>query len=233
VDHELEVGGSRATVNLPALRRALLDWAAISGRSFPWRETDNPFHVLVAEMMLRRTRAQQVVPIYQKFLATYPDATTLANAPPEAIVQALYSLGLAWRVPAFQAMARALVENHAGQVPDDYVALKKLPGVGDYVAAAVCCFAFGHAVILSDTNTVRVVGRIFGVPTHAESRRRKPIRQLMEQLLDREHPREFNLALLDLAALICLPVRPRCSQCPIAAFCRSAETFSHDGLAQV
>jgi len=233
VDYEREVGGSRATVNLPALRRALLDWAAISGRSFPWRETNNPFHVLIAEMMLRRTQARQVVPVYQTFIATYPDATALANASADAIAQDLYSLGLAWRGPAFQAMARALVEDHAGQVPDDYGALKKLPGIGDYVAAAVCCFAFGQAVILADTNTVRVVGRIFGVPTHAESRRRKPIRQLLEQLLDREHPRTFNLALLDLAALICLPVRPRCPQCPISAFCKSAETFSNDRLAQV
>lgn len=233
MDYEREVGGSRATVNLPALRRALLDWAAISGRSFPWRETNNPFHVLIAEMMLRRTQARQVVPVYQAFLATYPDAAALANASADAIAHALYSLGLAWRGPAFQAMARALVKDHAGRVPDNYSALKKLPGVGDYVAAAVCCFAFGQAVILADTNTVRVVGRISGVPTHAESRRRKPIRQLLEQLLDREHPRAFNLALLDLAALICLPGRPRCSQCPIAAFCRSAEAFSNDRLAQV
>lgn len=233
MDYEREVGGSGGTVNLPALRRALLDWAAISGRSFPWRETDNPFHVLIAEMMLRRTRAQQVVPVYEAFLATYPDANALAKASADAIVQDLYSLGLAWRAPAFQAMARTLVENHAGQVPDDYDELKKLPGIGDYVAAAVCCFAFGQAVILADTNTVRVAGRISGVPTHAESRRRKPIRQILEQLLDREHPRAFNLALLDLAALICLPVRPRCRQCPITAFCKSAETFSNDRLAQV
>lgn len=230
--YEREAGGSRATINLTSLRHALLTWGRVSGRSFPWRETANPFHILIAEMMLRRTQARQVVPVYEAFIATYPDATALANASAEAVAKALYPLGLAWRVPAFHALARALVEDYAGQVPPDYSALKKLPGIGDYVAAAVCCFAFGQAVILADTNTVRVAGRIAGVPTNAESRRRKAIRQLLEQLLDPEHPRDFNLALLDLAALICLPVRPRCLQCPIAAFCSSAETFIHDGLAQ-
>lgn len=219
-------------VDLPVLRRAILDWAAVSSRSFPWRQTSNPFHILIAEMMLQRTQARQVVPVYQSFITNYPDASLLANASADSITQSLYSLGLAWRVPTFQALARTLVEDHGGQVPDKYHALKKLPGVGDYVAAAVCCFAFGQAIILADTNTVRVAGRIFGLPIHTESRRRKPVRRLLEQMLDRNQPRAFNLALLDLAALICLPANPRCSNCPVRAFCNTAEVFIHDGLAQ-
>lgn len=121
--------------------------------------------------------------------------------------------------------------HHAGQVPSGYDILLTLPGVGDYVAAAVCCFAFDQPVILADTNTVRVVGRVFGVPTHAESRRRKPVRQLLDALLDRQHPRAYNLALLDLAALMCTPSNPSCDRCPIAAYCSSAGTVTHDRLA--
>lgn len=232
MDQAREIGGSVNLTSLPsqlpALRLALLDWASVFGRSFPWREADNPFHVLIAEMMLRRTQARQVVPVYLAFIGHYPDAASLASAPSHEVSRALYSLGLAWRVPAFQLLAQTLVDEHDGKIPADYESLISLPGVGDYVASAVLCFAFSQPVIIADTNTVRVAGRVFGIETHAESRRRKPIRTLLEDMLDREHPRSFNLALLDHAALVCLPSRPRCESCPIASFCSSAGKFAHD-----
>src|SRR5579884_1512194 len=154
-------------------------WGLENERLFPWRTTENPFHILIAELMLRRTQARQVVPVYQQFVAQYPDAQMLAKAPPEEVARLLFPLGLAWRVPAFQQMAQVIVVEHGGQVPLHYETLLTLPGVGDYVASAVCCFASGQAIPIIDTNTVRVVGRLFGVATHAESRRRSPIRQLL------------------------------------------------------
>lgn len=211
------------TLILQAFQEELRIWGVQHGRDFPWRSTTNPFHILIAEMMLRRTQARQVTGIYTAFIARYPDAHTLATAPAEDVTKALYSLGLAWRVPAFQHLAQTLVDQHNGEIPSDYKALVALPGVGDYVASAVCCFAFDQPVIISDTNTVRVVGRLFGVPTHAESRRRKLIRTMLSTLLDQTHPRAYNYALLDLAALVCLPVNPDCAHCPAQPHCKTGQ----------
>src|SRR5579884_2166991 len=202
-------------LDLSAFHKNLCRWDAQYRRAFPWRTTDNPFHIMMAELMLRRTQARQVVHVYQHFVAQYPDAQSLALASEDEVAQVLFSLGLAWRVPAFQQIARLLVEMYHGQVPASYDALIALPGVGDYVASAVCCFAFGQTRSIIDTNTVRIAGRLFSLPTHAESRRRKPIRTLLEGLLDRENPQAYNYAMLDLAALICVPTNPLCAQCPL------------------
>lgn len=210
-------------VSLTNLRAALLSWWRENGRSFPWRSTTSAFQILMAEMMLRRTQACQVVPVYVRFISQYPDARSLANAAASEVSDALYSLGLSWRVPAFQQLARVLVDQYDSYVPTDYNTLITLPGVGDYVAAAVCSFAFEQPRIIADTNTVRVAGRIYGISTHAESRRRKPIRELLEALLDRLDPRQFNYALLDLAALICTPSDPECSICPLNLLCKTGQ----------
>lgn len=217
----LEANGH--TLDLTVLRERLSDWDFQYRRMFPWRTTKNPFHLMMAELMLRRTQARQVVAIYNVFVTKYADAQALANAPEGEVKQVLFSLGLAWRVPAFQQIAQRLVEEYNGQVPASYEALIALPGVGDYVASAVCCFAFGQAIPIIDTNTVRIAGRLFGLPTHAESRRRKPIRTVLERLLDREHPQQYNFAMLDLAALICTPFNPQCTRCPLVSCCTTGQ----------
>ncbi len=204
---------------LDQFHTSLRTWDAGYRRIYPWRTTDNPFHITMAELMLRRTQARQVVKVYEDFIAKYPDARTLAMAPADEVRRSLFSLGLAWRVPAFQQIARTLVEQYGGTVPPSYDVLVALPGIGDYVASAVCCFAFGQALIVVDTNTVRVAGRLFGVPTHADSRRRKPVRTLLQALLDREDPKSYNYAMLDLAALVCTPADPNCSACPLLSYC--------------
>lgn len=207
------------TIDASELHRSLILWGKENSRAFPWRHTGDPFAVLIAEMMLRRTQARQVVGVYASFIQRFPNARALAVASPEEVERSLYSLGLAWRVPAFQRLARVLVEEYEGGVPTSYEALVALPGVGDYVASAVLCFAYGLPAVIADTNTVRVAGRLFAIPTHAESRRRKDIRDLLHALLDRERPRQYNYALLDLAALVCTPRSPMCAQCPVSRYC--------------
>jgi A/G-specific adenine glycosylase len=199
----------------------LLDWWRENQRKFPWRETKNSFHLLISEMMLRRTRADQVVNVYLNFVDKYPDPNVLANADPKDVQKDLYSLGLAWRVPAFQQLAQILTTHYDDAVPDQYEELVQLPGIGDYVASAVCSFAFGQPIAIIDTNTVRVAGRLFDIPTHAESRRRKPIRDLIYALLDHKNPGAYNYALLDLAAKICTPHDPQCVKCPVKALCKT------------
>ncbi len=198
---------------------SLRSWDTRYRRIYPWRTTDDPFHVMIAELMLRRTQAHQVVQIYKNFIAKYPDTYALALAPAEEVTHSLFSLGLSWRIPAFQQVANTLIEQYAGAVPSNYEALVALPGIGDYVASAICCFAFGQAMIIADTNTVRVAGRLFGIPTYAESRRRKSVRTLLESLLDKEYPKSYNYAMLDLAALICTPAKPNCAACPLLSYC--------------
>lgn len=194
-------------------------WDEHHHRSFPWRETGDAFHILLAELMLRRTQARQVVPVFLEFTRRYPDVQTLANAKPAEVAQLLFPLGLSWRVPAFQNLAQVLLECYGGKVPSDYEALLTLPGVGEYVASAVSCFAFGQAIPIIDTNTVRVAGRLFAIPTDAESRRRRPVRRILSALLDREEPAVYHYALLDLAAQICTPAHPHCNVCPLAQCC--------------
>lgn len=214
---EINVNGH--LLSLDPFHTDLSAWGKEHQRAFPWRTTDNPFHILIAELMLRRTQAKQVIPVYSQFVAQYPDAESLSRASPEEVSRLLFPLGLAWRVPAFQQLAQILVAKHHSQVPEDYDTLLALPGIGDYVASAVCSFAFGQPIPIIDTNTVRVAGRLFGIATHAESRRRRSVRELLAALLDKHNPRAYNYSLLDLAALICTPARPRCDRCPLLHFC--------------
>ena len=210
-------------LNITRFHDSIREWASDNLRSFPWRATTNPFHILMAEVMLRRTQARQVMPVYERFVIAFPDAHSLASAPPDEVSLVLYPLGLAWRTPAFQQIASILVRDYAGQVPSEYDLLVTLPGVGDYVASAVCCFAYGQPIMLADTNTVRVAGRLVGIPTHAESRRRSAIRSILVSLLDREHPATYNYGLLDIAARICTPNDPACADCPVLSFCRTGQ----------
>jgi A/G-specific adenine glycosylase len=207
------------TIPLHQFHIHLLTWGKEHLRMFPWRTSDNSFHILIAKLMLRRTQAKQVVAVYHQFTIQYPDAETLARVPSTEIARLLHPLGLAWRVPAFQQIAHKLTAEYNGRVPEHYQTLLALPGVGDYVASAVCCFAFGQSIPVVDTNTVRVAGRLFGIVTHTESRRRQPIRHLMSNLLDYQEPRAYNYALLDLAAIVFTPFHPRCNRCPLRQYC--------------
>lgn len=211
--------------SLVSLRKALLEWGQKNCRSFPWRLTKDPYRILVAEVMLHRTQARQVIPIYEKFIRRYPNIHALHQSSPQELYTLLRPLGLRWRNRLIRRMTKDLVRKFAGQVPRDKDALKRLPGVSDYIAGAVRCFAWDEPEILLDTNTVRVASRLFGVPSRDSSRRSKTFRDLLGKLLDRDHPRAFNLALLDLAQVICTAGRsPATSVCPLNPWC----TFAHN-----
>ncbi len=209
------------------IRWRLLSWWEQNHRSFPWRETRDPWHILLAEVMLHRTRADQVVPVYRIALEKFPDPEALAEAPPGELEALLHSLGLHWRTPLLREMARQIVRDHRGTVPVDRNALKSLAGVSDYIAGAVRCFAFGFPEPLLDTNTVRVLGRVLGLPISDGSRRSNRFRRLMESLLDCPDPRSVAFALLDLAALVCHPGNPECGKCPLSDLCQFGRTYGN------
>jgi A/G-specific adenine glycosylase len=200
--------------------KALLNWWRQNGRRFPWRETGNAYHILVSEVMLHRTKADQVVPVYTAFVTKYPTVNRLRDAPAREVKQALRPLGLRWRTALVRKMSEHVMNQFGGEIPEARDELESLPGVGPYIASAVRCFAFGHAEPLLDTNTVRIVGRVWGRGYSDGSRRSKEFRDLASSLIDRRRPREFSYAMLDLGATLCRPVEPRCERCPMLKLCR-------------
>ena len=198
-----------------AFRRDLIHWHDDHRRSYPWRDGLEPWHVLMAEMCLHRTRADQVVPVFERLrmVAPTPEAM-LANA--DGALDAMRSLGLRWRAENIIKVARVLVDEFAGRVPEEELLLRSLPGVGDYVAQAVLCFGFGRRAVLLDTNTMRIVSRLDGRPDS----RRWQLRLDLYRLAGSQGPdAEFNYALLDLGALVCPAGRPRCESCPVRDRC--------------
>ncbi len=207
-------------IDVTSFRRDLIAWGQIHFRSFPWRETMDPYSILMAEVMLHRTQASQVAPIYEQFIRKYPDIAALSSATREKLHDSLYSLGLRWRVDLIMDMVMQINEQFAGQVPQGKSDLLSLPGVSDYVASAVRCFSWNLPDAIVDTNTVRVAGRVFSLETKDSSRRNPLFRRLITSLVDSKEPRTYNFALLDLAAQVCTKLqRPLCESCPVQKYC--------------
>lgn len=200
-------------------RHALLDWYSHSARSFPWRNDRNPYNILIAEMMLRRTQARQVVNVYNQFVSRFPDAITLDQASDDEVTRLLRPLGLNWRASNFKKLAHELVIRHEGKVPQKREVLLALTGVGPYVASAILCFAFKEPSIIVDTNTVRVAARYFGFDYNPESRRRSEVINAVSQLVEEREPVRSNYALLDFAATVCNAKTPDHTKCPLAGQC--------------
>lgn len=197
-------------------RELLLAWHATSARDFPWRGGDlAPWHVLIAEMCLHRTRADQVAPVFEALLRIGPTPQAMLEHREEAL-EAMRSLGLRWRAENVISAAETLTDLYNGRVPDTDLELRMLPGVGDYVAQAVLCFGFGRRAVLIDTNTVRIVGRLHG----RDVRRRWQLRLDLHRLAGENGPdADFNYGLLDLGALVCRASNPRCDVCPLREMC--------------
>jgi A/G-specific adenine glycosylase len=182
---------------------ALLAWYARVRRPLPWRETRDPYALLVSEVMLQQTQALRVVPYYERWLERFPDAPALAGAPTRDVLQAWSGLGYNRRALALQSAARIVA---AGGWPED---LTELPGVGAYTAAAVGSFAWDRQEAAIDTNVRRVLERREGRFT----------RERVEQLLPSGRAAAFNQAMMELGATVCRPRAPRCGECPVATGC--------------
>jgi A/G-specific adenine glycosylase len=176
---------------------------------------------LVAEIMLQRTRAGQVVQVWQEFFQQFPDIWSLRHVSPHQLEPYFRRLGLLWRVRHFCRFIRVILDEFGGTLPREREKLLELPGVGEYIADAVLYSAWGVRVVAVDSNVRRVVGRIFGVEPDANANDGS-IRELAQRLLGRSKPAWFNRALLDLAALICTVKNPKCRRCPVSRFCASA-----------
>lgn len=214
------------TIDAVVVRRALIKWGQKNFRAYPWRQTSDPYRVLISEIMLHRTQAVQVLPVYEHFVQMYPGVADLSKATKEDLQDILYSLGLRWRIGLIYEMVYVLNTQFRGQVPTEKDDLLSLPGVSDYIAGAVRCFAWNIPEPLLDTNTVRVVGRLFGMEIKDSSRRNRQYQNLVLALVDPDEPRAYNYALLDLADKVCMKKQlPECSQCPILMWCQFGKTM--------
>jgi A/G-specific adenine glycosylase len=202
------------------LRRALLGWYAANKRDLPWRQSRDPYLVWVSEVMLQQTQVATVIPYFEGFVAKYPDIRALSDAPLENVLKSWERLGYYARARNLHRAARIVVEEMGGQVPRDYAVFRSLPGVGDYIAAAVASIAFGDPRAVVDGNVKRVVARLFLIdsPVGGASPTRS-FREKADEMLDRSNPGEFNQALMELGALVCTPAAPSCDRCPVSGFC--------------
>jgi A/G-specific adenine glycosylase len=211
---------SECSIDVVAFRKMLIAWGKEHFRPFPWRSTEDPYHILIAEVMLHRTRAIQVVPVYSRFIERYPDIFTLSGANRRELHENLSSLGLRWRIDLLQQMAVSLMTMFGREVPREKNELVSLPGVNDYIASAVRCFAWNLPEALIDTNTVRIAGRLCGLEVKESSRRNRQFREILQAMVDPERPREYNYALLDLANQVCAKRKPGCEECPVFGYCK-------------
>lgn len=207
---------SPSVVNTPQSR--LLAWFAQHGRDLPWRRTRDPYAVLVSEVMLQQTQVDRVLPKYAEFLERFPTFGVLAAAGVGDVIRAWAPLGYNLRAVRLHRLAQKVAAQHGGTLPADPAILRRMTGIGPYTAAAVDCFAFGSQVAVIDTNVRRVLGRyLLGTPT--------PLPKDLERLAANSLPEggawEWNQALMDLGATICVSQVPRCLLCPLRDGCRA------------
>ncbi len=204
-------------------RRKLAAWYRKAARDLPWRRTRDPYAVLVSEFMLQQTQVARVLEFYEPFLARYPTVRHLARARPATVREAWDGLGYYRRAANLHRLAREVVAQHGGEIPEEHDALRRLPGVGAYTAGAVRTFAFERPAAAVDTNVARVLGRVFrGRKALKGAAGAKAVTRLAEQLQPRRGGAAwtFNQALMELGALICTARAPRCPACPVRALCK-------------
>jgi A/G-specific adenine glycosylase len=153
------------------IRGSLSEWGKLNSRNFIWRKTNDPYHILISEIMLHRTRASQVEPIYQRFIKKYPNFNSICYAGVEKIMKELNSLGLRWRSEELHNLSCQIVKKYDGIIPRNKEKLLQLPGIGPYISSAILNFAFDKPEPMLDTNSVRVIGRFFGLSINDSSRR--------------------------------------------------------------
>ena len=204
------------------LRRRLVAWYRAHHRPLPWRNTTNPYPVWVSEVMLQQTTVNTVLPFYRRFTKRFPDLQDLARSDLQDVLMIWEGLGYYARARNLHRAARIVRDLHDCVVPADVTAFRNLPGVGDYIAAAVMSIAFDQPYAVVDGNVKRVLARLLLVeaPVNRPADH-KIFKAAAAQLLDMSRPGTFNQAMMELGALICTPRRPACSDCPVKVHCRA------------
>lgn len=200
-----------------AFVRKLLRWGRANRRAFPWRHEPDPFRVLVAEVLLQRSRGRTVAMVYVNLFARWPDPTSLAAADLTEIEDVIRPLGLINRAKQLKRMAQQVVD--IGGVPSSLQAMLQLSGVGRYSASATAASVFGRRLPTVDGTSARVYRRYFGLPASRDAHVDEELWGFVREVTPARAVREWNWAVLDLAAAICLPKQPKCAECPLCTDC--------------
>jgi A/G-specific adenine glycosylase len=206
--------------DIAILHKDLISWYSENKRDLPWRKTADAYHIWVSEVMLQQTQVNTVLPYYQKFLERFPDLKHLARANLQAVLKIWEGMGYYARARHLHQAAGIVLNHHGGIVPATWAAFRKLPGVGDYIAAAVLSIAFGKPYAVVDGNVKRVLSRLLMLAEAVnQSTSSKVFTEAADKLLDPENPGTFNQAMMELGALVCKPQHPLCNICPLIRAC--------------
>ncbi len=221
--HDIPAPSQRQT-----FRRRLLTWYRVNGRDLQWRVTDDPYHILVSEVMLQQTQVDRVLPKYHEWLQKYPSLEALASAPLRDVTRTWRPLGYNIRPRRLHDIARESVTKYGGELPSDHETLMSFKGIGAYTAGAIRSFAFRQRAAILDTNVARVLFRVFvgsgDIKAHAT---RRHLWAISEALVPRQpNVFDFNQALMDFGATICVARKPKCEACPLTKLCTTFPNLS-------
>jgi len=199
----------------------LCRWFLENKRDMPWRRTRDPYGIWVSEIMLQQTQVDTVIPYYERFMERFPDIESLAGASLEEVFALWQGLGYYRRAENLHRGARYIVEQHGGRFPDDPASLRRVPGIGSYTAGAILSIAFGIPAPAVDGNVMRVLSRVFLMEQDiGQARSRADFEKKVMQLIKGD-PGIFNQALMELGALVCMPRKPACQECPVSCLCQA------------
>jgi A/G-specific adenine glycosylase len=200
-------------------RKRLMTWALDNLRDFPWRRTTDPYAIFVAEVLLQKTGAATVAPIYDRLMALYPTLPELSKAYLENLGRLLEPLGLSFRASRMLTSAKMIVEDRNGKIPDTELELLLLPGVGKYAARSILAHAFGRSAAVLDTNVARILERFFGLKGERVKSRCKILWAAADAIAPKQNVSKWNLTLLDFGAMVCTARKPHCLGCPLQENC--------------
>lgn len=201
--------------------KKILDWYHENKREFPWRKTNNPYYIIIAEILLQQTNVRKVTPIYNELISRFSTPSLLAKADLEELESIIKPLGLLYRAKRLKQIAKIIVSRYNGNVPSTKTALKELPGIGDYVADAVLCYGFNNNTVPIDTNVIRLFSRYYNFKSdYSRARNDKKLFKKIRSMYDFENYKDPNLAVLDFASEICRAKNPRCNKCTLRHKCR-------------
>ena len=209
----------------------MTEWFESNARDLPWRRTEDPYAILVSEIMCQQTQVATVLPYFDRWMRRFPDCRTLASATEHDVMSLWQGLGYYSRARNLHRAAKAVMDLPGGQFPRKLDAIRALPGVGRYTAGAVAAFAYDQPAALVDANIARVVARLYAVREPIDGARGSA--QLWahaERLQPASRGRAFNAGLMEIGALICTPRAPRCGECPVAEFCAASAAGLQDVL---
>jgi A/G-specific adenine glycosylase len=202
--------------------KELLDWYGENARELPWRGHPDPYAVWVSEIMLQQTRVETVIPYFQRWMKRFPTVSALAEAPQQEVLNMWEGLGYYSRARNLHRAAQVIIAGYNGQIPGDPKILARLPGIGRYTAAAIASIAFGKNEPALDGNIRRVLSRVFNVTDPARSTSgERLLWAFAEEHLPSGRAGDFNQAMMDLGAMVCIPKSPDCPNCPVAQICRA------------